>query len=312
MDVRPFDWRDIPLLLRNRRSSVFLNCSLLLTRGPLLIPGAMLSYLMPSMGVFTCVSSGDEKDQPTLIGQAIHLSGSQFSHLTFISPQTGLESPAMNGLVEYLVKFSGRRGALRLLADVEEQHQAFEVLRRSSFAIFARQRVWRIVGRGSANNREPAWKVATSRDAHEIRSLYHNLVPGMVQQVEPLSMDKPRGLIYRQDDELLAYVEVTYGHRGIWVQPFVHLDTHRLHDRLADLVGNMPHRGSRPVYICVRSYQPWLEHALEELGAEPGPSQAVMVKHLAVPKKAMLSYNVPAIEGGQPEATATITRSESK
>ena len=33
--------------------------------------------------------------------------------------------------------------------------------------------------------------------------------------------------------------------------------------------------------MCVRTYQAWLEHVLEDLGAKPGPQQAVMVKHLA-------------------------------
>jgi hypothetical protein len=35
------------------------------------------------------------------------------------------------------------------------------------------------------------------------------------------------------------------------------------------------------VYVCVRSYQAWLESPLEELGAEAAPRQAVMVKRLA-------------------------------
>ena len=35
------------------------------------------------------------------------------------------------------------------------------------------------------------------------------------------------------------------------------------------------------MYLCVRSYQTWLEPVLEDLGALAGPRQAVMVKHLA-------------------------------
>lgn len=306
MDVRPFDWRDFPALHRNRRYSIFLNSTLLLTRGPLLVSGALLSYLMPSMGVFTCVSNGGEGDKRTLIGQTIHRQGSQFSHLTFVTPNTGLESSAFNGLVEYLMKVSGSRGALRLLADVEERDQMFEVLRRSSFATYTRQRLWRFNSRSTVNAPETGWRAAKSIDAHAVRSLYHNLVPGMVQQIEPLSLDKPHGLIYRQDSELLAYVELVSGHRGIWAQPFVHPDTQNLERRLDDLILNIPNRRSRQVYVCVRSYQPWLEHALEELGAEPGPSLAVMVKHLAVPNKVELPLEVPTIEGSQPEVTASI------
>ena len=57
-----------------------------------------------------------------------------------------------------------------------------------------------------------------------IRSLYNNLVPGLVQQVEPLPPDQLRGMVYYQQGELLAYVELRYGPRGIWAQPFVHPD----------------------------------------------------------------------------------------
>ena len=77
-----------------------------------------------------------------------------------------------------------------------------------------------------------------------------------------------------------------------------------------DIVINLPRRLSRPLYFCVRSYQSWLEPRIEGLGAEPGPRQAMMVKHLAVPKKALRSYALPAMEGGQPEVTASITQKQ--
>jgi hypothetical protein len=38
--------------------------------------------------------------------------------------------------------------------------------------------------------------------------------------------------------------------------------------------------GERPVYLAVRSYQAWLEHALEDAQAQVSPRQALMVKHL--------------------------------
>jgi hypothetical protein len=79
---------------------------------------------------------------------------------------------------------------------------------------------------------------------------------------------------------------------------------------MTDLVLNLPHRFSRPLYICVRSYQSWLEPRIDDLGAEPGPRQAMMVKHLAVPKKAVRSFALPALDGGQPEVTATITQEQ--
>ena len=51
--------------------------------------------------------------------------------------------------------------------------------------------------------------------------------------------------------------------------------------KLSSLLNCVPDRRGRPVYLCVRSYQAWLEPALEDLGAKSAPRQAVMVKHLA-------------------------------
>jgi hypothetical protein len=80
---------------------------------------------------------------------------------------------------------------------------------------------------------------------------------------------------------------------------------------LMELLYHVPHRRGRPVYVCVRTYNSWLEPAMEEIGAKAGPRQAVMVKHLAVPQKAVRAYVLPALEGGHPEATAPIVRSQS-
>jgi hypothetical protein len=113
-----------------------------------------------------------------------------------------------------------------------------------------------------------------------------------------------------QHGELLAFVELKIGNRGVWAQPFVHPDAPELSESFINLIQKIPYRRSRPLYICVRSYQSWLDSAVEELGAEAGPRQAVMVKHLAVAQKASWAYSMPALEGGQPEITASIRGEE--
>lgn len=314
MSVRPFDWRDLPALRRCKSQSVFLHSSLVLTRGPLLVPGALFSYLVPAAGVFTCVREGEKDDDnpETLIGQFIHISGSQFARLTFLTPDSALRSAAVASLLEYMAKLCGERAAFRMLADVDEQTAAFDALRRGGFGIFARQRVWRIGELPSGEDKENAWRSARSQDVVPIRLLYNSLVPGMVQQVEPFESEHPRGVVHYQKGELLAYVEFKYGHRGIWVQPFVHPDAEHIPERFFDLLHKIPNRLSRPIYICIRSYQTWLETTIKEIGAEPGPRQAVMVKHLTAPMKAVRAFALPALEGGQPEVTAPIVRTESK
>ncbi len=309
MTVRPFDWRDLATLHRYRNQTVFLDSALVLTRGALLVPGALFSYLAPGMGVFTAVSQAVGRDEPTAIGQIIHMLGSPFAHLTFVSPNEAFNSAALSELLEYLIAISGGRGAFRLLADVDEHTPTYELLRRASFATYTRQRIWQLTRQVANRERKQSWRQASRQDALAIRLLYNNLVPGLVQQIEPFSMNqRPHGMVFQQGEDLLAYVELRYGHRGIWVQPFFHPDAQDVTDRFIDLLQTMTNRGSRPVYICVRSYQSWLEPAIEELGAEEGPRQAVMVKHLTNQQKAVRPLAVPALEGGHTEVTASIRK----
>ena len=308
MSIRPFDWRDLPALYRYRNQSVFLHSSLVLTRGPSLIPGALLSSLALGKGIFTSVSVNNGDTDRALIGQAIHASGSQCAQLTFLAPGGDLDSAGVLPLLDHLSVRAIKRGAFRLLADVEESTLAFEALRRAGFGIYAWQRIWQLAGKLPGETKEMSWQVATERDLIAVRSLYHNLIPGLVQQVEPFPEERLYGLVYRQGDEILAYAELKYGRRGVWVQPFIHPDAEEVANRLIELLQNLPYRLSRPVYLCIRSYQSWLEPAIKDLGAESSPRQAMMVKHLAIPKKALPSLALPALNGGQPEITATITR----
>jgi hypothetical protein len=310
MSVRLFDWRDLPALYNYRNKSVFLHSSLVLTRGSWTISGALLSSFAPTAGISTYVSVDNGDTDHKLIGQTIQTPGSQIAQLTFLAPEEALDSGALPGLLEYLSGQAISGGAFRLLADVEEGTMVFDALRVVGFAIYARQRIWQLVGSPSAEPTGVTWRTATDRDVIAIRSLYNNLMPGLVQQVEPFLADRLSGLVHYQEGTLLGYVELKYGHRGVWVQPFIHPDAEHVADGVIDLVQNLPRRLSRPLYICVRSYQSWLEPRVEELGAKPGPRQALMVKHLAIPKKAVRSYALPAIEGGRPEVTTPITQKQ--
>jgi hypothetical protein len=75
--------------------------------------------------------------------------------------------------------------------------------------------------------------------------------------------------------------------------PLIHPEARDVGAKLATLINNLTDRKNRPVYICVRSYQAWLEPVLADLGAQAGQRQAVMVKHLA--RLVRESPTVPAV-----------------
>jgi hypothetical protein len=311
MSIRPFDWRDLPALHRYRRKSVYLNSALLYTRGPMLFTGAVLSSLTQATGIFTSVSTQNGDTSHVLIGQVIHSPGAQAAQLTFLCPDEAMRSAALPALLDHLSVQAVDRGAFRLLAEVDERSQAYEAMRRASFAIYARQRIWQLEDQTAEITPDLTWQVAVEQDLIAVRSLYNNLIPGLVQQVEPFPAERLHGMVYRQEGDLLAYVELKYGHRGIWAQPFVHPDAEDLIGELVELISHVPHRRSRPVFLCIRSYNSWLEPALEDLGAKSRTRQAVMVRHLAVPQKAVRTYALPVLEGGHPEVTAPIAHTRS-
>jgi hypothetical protein len=81
-------------------------------------------------------------------------------------------------------------------------------------------------------------------------------------------------------------------------------------ERQLDLFQKSTHRHNRPLYICIRSYQSWLESAVEALGAQPGPRQAVMVRHLTLTQRVKQAYPVSAIKNSHAEPTAPIAQIE--
>jgi hypothetical protein len=312
MNIRLFDWRDLPILIRYRRRGLFFDNALVLTRGQALVPaGAMMSYLAPATGVFTYLCSGDDHGGP-LMGQITHTPGSAVGRLSFLAPESAIESDGLPALMEHMVTRLGKRGAMHMLAEVDEGSGAFEMLRRAGFAIYVRQRVWRLRRGSPLPVKEQAWRGGRDRDILAVRSLHNILVPGLVQQVELAPGNHLHGMVYYLEGELLAYADIRYGPRGIFVQPYIHPDAEQVNKMLVELLRDLPNRKNRPVYVCIRSYQSWIEHSLNDLGADTSPNQAVLVKHLASAKRVSQSYALPALEGGHQEVTAPFIKSESK
>lgn len=310
MIARLFDWRDLAALHHYRKSSVFLDSALRLTRGDHIFSGILFSLLAPSGNVFTCVSNGNRSARPYLIGQFIHTAGSPASHLTFIAPEDALQGDLVGPMVEYMMTVSGMRGALRLLADVDEKSEAFEALRKCGFVIYNRQHIWRITDWKHTSSSRRSWRMSIDEDLIAIRSLYNNLVPGLVQQIEPFPYRRARGMVSYQNGELMGFLDLKTGHQGIWIQPFIHPDAQDLPELLIEMLHMIPNRSDKPIYICVRTNQSWLELLIEELGAESGARQAVLTRQLVAQQRAGRAFAIPSLETGQAEISAPIAHLE--
>jgi hypothetical protein len=276
MTVRSLDLLDLPLLSRYRRDVLPLNSARILTRGNPLGAMAMLSYLNPRRFIYTAIAS---ENTASLMGQVILKGDETSARLTFLAPTENINGLTLS-LLDHLTTQAGEWGALHLLAEVDENSPVFRLLRQAGFALYAWQRVWKLP-KLEKPDEDSSWREAEETDWPAVLSLHGQIVPALIQPVDALPK-QASGLVCRPEGNLQAYVAVNSGPVGVWIQPLVPPDSWCGPERLAGLSG----RGSRPVYVCVRSYQAWLETVLEDLGAEAGPRQAVMVRRLAKLQKA--------------------------
>jgi hypothetical protein len=97
---------------------------------------------------------------------------------------------------------------------------------------------------------------------------------------------------------------------GIVLSPLIHPEATDVSEKLASLIAHLPDRRNRPVYVCVRSYQAWLEPVLADLGAQGADRQAIMVKHLA--RLVKEGQTVPAVPSGVSIQPSRVSKAEGK
>ncbi|MDI6768118.1 MAG: hypothetical protein QMD04_00410 [Anaerolineales bacterium] len=279
MTIRSLDLLDLPSLARYSRDVLPLDSARMLTRGNPLGAAALLSYLNPRRHIYTAVSTDGAV---SFIGQVAQQYGETFARLSFLAPSAALDGGEI-ALLDHLAAQAGEWGALHLLAEVDEQCMVFKSLRKSGFSMYAWQRVWKLAELPPHQN-VPAWQETVSSDLIAIQSMHSQIVPALIHPVDSAPR-KPGGLVCKTKGEMKAYISLDSGPAGIWLQPLVHPDSDCVPEKFSALLDDIPLRAGRPVYVCVRSYQAWLESALEGLGAEAGPRQAVMVKRLAKMQK---------------------------
>lgn len=274
MNIRPLDLLDLPTLHRNRSDVLSLDTARLLTRGNPLGAMGLMAYLNPDRHIYSAVAS---ENGATLLGGISQANGDPFAKLLYLAPTTQLAHPGLPALVEHLTAEAGEWGSFHVLAEVDENSEAFPALRRAGFSVYAWQRIWDL---SAVKSEEPAdgWHKIAVVNLPAIQSLHHQIVPPLLQPIEPAPR-RASGLVCPEGAR--CYVSLSSGMSGILLTPLIHPEATDVAQKIAGLLNQLPDRRNRPVYLCVRSYQAWLEPALEDLGAKASQRQAVMVKHLA-------------------------------
>ncbi|GAB4494303.1 MAG: hypothetical protein Fur0016_31470 [Anaerolineales bacterium] len=274
MNIRPLDLLDLPTLYRYRGEVLSLDTARLLTRGNPLGAMGLMAYLNPDRHIYSAVAN---ENGAALLGGISQTNGDSFAKLLYLAPTAQLKHAGLPALIEHLAAEAGAWGSFQILAEVDETSEAFSSLRAAGFSVYAWQRIWDLSG---VNRLESAdsWRKIVSANLPSIQSLHHQIVPPLLQLIEPTPR-RASGLVHPEGAR--CYVSLTSGMNGILLTPLIHPEATEVTRKIAGLLNHLPDRRNRPVYLCVRSYQAWLEPVLEDLGAKASQRQAVMVKHLA-------------------------------
>ena len=301
MSIRQLALLDLPYVYSFRDQAIGLDTARTLTRGNPLGAVGLFGYVNPVRHIYSAIANSE--DEPVL-GGIIHSSKDTFAKLLYIAPSSQLNHPDLPELIENLSAQAGSWGAFHVLAEVEETSDAFVALRRAGFSVYAWQRMWK-VSEVTAADLSFEWMRVKSVHLPAVQSLYYQIVPPLLQPIEP----QPKsGLGWMCNEGMKCYVSATQGAYGIALAPLIHPEATHVGEKLASLISNLPDRRNRPVYICVRSYQAWLEPVLADLGAQGADRQAVMVKHLAHLVKE--EQTVPAVPKGVTVQPSRVSRVE--
>lgn len=294
MSIRPLAIFDLPYVYSFREEAIGLDTARTLTRGNPLGAVGLMAYVNPAKHIYAAIINGS-KD--SVLGGIIHTRDETFAKLLYLAPASQLGHPDLPELIENLAAQAGEWGAFHVIAEVDERSDAFVPLRRAGFSVYAWQRMWD-VSQVAESGSGAEWTRVRSVHLPSLQNLYHQIVPPLLQPVEP----QPNyAMSWMCNEGVTCYVSVSQGVYGIALSPLIHPEATDVGAKLASLVASLPDRRNRPVYVCVRSYQAWLEPVLADLGAQGADREAVMVKHLAhLVKDAQTVTAVPSGVSVQP------------
>ncbi len=282
-DARPVGLVDIPLVMRLTDASVVLDSALAFTRDVRGPNGALLtSILLPQRGLHTLLARSDKQQ---VIGQFRVKNDEPRAQIIYVAPglEQGQDDTAWLQIFDAMTREAGKHNVHALIAEIEEDSTLFETMRTAGFAVYARQQIWRRLPHAYQHPTGNLLEVRkkTEADFTSIQSLFATTVPSLLQQIV-IPDDDDDGLVYRKNNRVEAYFTLIEGRNGIYLIPYLHDDiSSEAPDIFAAVLRALNQRIDKvPLYMCVRRYQDWFTMSLRVLGFEPGPRQAVMVRHL--------------------------------
>jgi hypothetical protein len=199
-------------------------------------------------------------------------------------------------VLDELVGAVGRHGIHSLVAQVGENGPELSLLRHAGFAVYTRQDVW-VADLIDNKYKRAILQPRRAIDDWDIQLLYANIVPPLIQLVEPMPpLHYGKSWVLRENNELVAFVHLNHGPVASWMRLLIHPNANVPAEMIVGAAhGVKPARPGYPVYCCVGRYQSWLQNALQGMGFRYWGSQAVMVKHTVQHSQKMMPHRLGAL-----------------
>lgn len=282
--IRPFDLRDVALIRRLSEQGVAMHSKTALADGVSPLRDALLNIVSSDFPTFVYKSDDGGSDGFVQLHQEKGIENR--AHLLYISPNITTKSHQIEtvwlSLLDQAVQEAGRRGLHTVVAEVDETADALPILREAGFAVYTRQDIYQLMTLpDKPTSSMPALTMRQKSDDWDVQLLYSNIVPRLVQIVNPNPPTSRAGSwVLRENGELTAYIHLHVGSAATWMRLFMHPDAISSADELLTAVIQLiPGKETHPVYASVRRYQGWQQAPLERIGFARICSQAVMARH---------------------------------
>lgn len=218
--------------------------------------------------------------------------------MTYLIADAQAEMDMVPAFLEELIKNCGEKGAFYLLSDLKIESALIEAFRQADFNVWAKQRFYLLEeGLNRRKQQGTPWRLWTNADLKAIRALCRSLVPKLFQNFEPLMRKTTTVLVnFAPDGSLLGFADVNFGPNGIVALPLMLPDYADEPSVILDMLAALPTPGHRPIFICVRSYQPWLEDLMQRLPTQSSSEHVLMIKYMAIQQKANSLLSVRGFE----------------
>ena len=288
-----------------------LNTLRLVTRGEPFNLRNLMHSISPPIEQYIAYCDNDPENP--CYAQVISRVDETQAQLTFLGARVDTDQSDIACLLENLIANAGKWGTHYITGDLPTDSPHIAGFKKAGFLTWANQSVFRLTSDALEGKKpEYLWRTWNATDMRAMSSLYRGVVPALFQPIEPLTRKVALGMaLYHPKGELLGYADLDYGPKGVWVQPVLSPEANDS-QILSDLLNAIPGLYTRPVFLAVRSYQPWLASLAAQLPGDICGTQFLLVRYLVRQVKTAEPQAFAIYEGANIERSLPVSQIRQK